>query len=221
MESSEPSYDRLYPIFLKLSGKACLVVGGGSIALQKAEAMINCGACITVISPDAVPELTALASSGQLALEQRPYSPGEAAEYYLVIAATDQPDINQRVYDDAKSGGRIVNVVDVPELCDFYVPSILKRGRLQIAVSTAGAAPRIARRLRKKIDAQLPEAYEDLLEWLNCVRCEVKDLIPNSSSERMKVNKMIADSPEIEAFLNGNREPLTELIKHALDPYRD
>ena len=221
MTVSEEHNEVLYPVFLKLQGKKCLVVGGGAIALQKVEALTESSAMVTVVSPELVPELLDYSRREVIMVKQRPYTSGDLDGYYLVIAATDQPDVNQLVCDEARARDILVNVVDVPPLCDFYVPSILRRGRLQVAVSTAGASPRLARRIRMNLEKTLPEAYGDLLECLNDLRTELKERLPEEPKERMRLNKMIADSPEISDFLEGNSAPLKELINNALSPYRD
>ena len=145
----------MLPVMLDLRDRACLVVGGGEVGLRKAVGLLEAGAAVTVVAPGAVAGLEALAASGRLRLERRPYESGEAADYRLVFAATDSAETNRRVADDAESAGIWANVADEPQLCTFHLPSRLRRGALQVAIASNGEAPFAVRRLRQLLEVRL------------------------------------------------------------------
>src|SRR5487761_1627672 len=159
----EEGFMSLFPIFLKLAGRPCLVVGAGNIALAKIESLMQAGADVRVISPEALPEIRTLAHAGQLAWLQREYETGDCSGSFLVIAATDSAQVNHQVFNETTEREILCNAVDDPPFCDFYFPSVVRRGALQIAISTEGESPAVAQRMRREIDAALPA---DLGPWL-------------------------------------------------------
>jgi siroheme synthase-like protein len=159
-----------YPVNLVLEGRSCLVVGGGGVARRKAEGLLACGAAVTVVAPEVDPQLAAL----PVRIERRPYEEGEAAGYRLVIAATGDPAVNQRVYDDGEAAGVWVNAADDPERCSFTLPSVMRRGPLQVTVSTGGHSPAMAAWLRRRIEAELGAEYEVLLRLLSEIRATIQ-----------------------------------------------
>jgi precorrin-2 dehydrogenase/sirohydrochlorin ferrochelatase len=164
----------VYPIALDLSGKRCLVVGGGSIATEKVEGLIGSGACVVVVSSAITPRIEALAAANKISLHRRPYQPDDLIGAFLVIAASDQMEVNARVAKDARAIGVLVNAVDDPPNCDFYAMSIVRRGDLQIAISTNGRSPAFARWMRERLEALIPAEYEELLAVLAEVRQTLK-----------------------------------------------
>jgi siroheme synthase-like protein len=159
-----------YPVNLVLEGRSCLVVGGGGVARRKAEGLLACGAVVTVVAPEVDPQLAAL----PVRVERRPYEEGEAGRYRLVIAATGDPAVNQRVYDDGEAAGVWVNAADDPERCSFTLPSVMRRGPLQVTVSTGGHSPAMAAWLRRRIEAELGAEYEVLLRLLSEIRATIQ-----------------------------------------------
>jgi len=153
----------LFPAFIKLARRPCLVVGAGAVAAQKVQSLLAAEAQIRVVAPRVHPEITALAAAGQIEIINRAFEPDDLVQTFLVIAATDDPAVNAAVYEAAVERNILCNSVDDPPHCDFYFGSVVSRGDLQIAISTAGESPALAQRLRKEIDAQLPE---DLGPWL-------------------------------------------------------
>ena len=131
----------LYIACLRLAGRNCLVVGGGDIGLEKVEGLLACDATVTLVAPTAVPALEALAAEGSIAWERREYRDSDLEGKFMAIAATNDTDVNITVYDEAERRAMLVNVVDVPPLCNFILPAILRTGPLAIAISTAGASP--------------------------------------------------------------------------------
>lgn len=153
----------LFPMFLKLEGRNCLVVGAGQIALEKISALLQSGARIRVVAPDISAAVQVLAEEGRIALFRRCFQGSDLEGVFLVIAATNSPTVNRAVYLAAQERGVLCNSVDDPPNCDFYFASVVRRGDLQIAISTAGESPALAQRLRREIDAELPQ---DMGSWL-------------------------------------------------------
>jgi precorrin-2 dehydrogenase / sirohydrochlorin ferrochelatase len=153
----------LFPMFLKLTARPCVVVGAGNIAESKIESLLQAEARVTVIAPEALPRVQGWAEGGEIVWLRRGYQAGDLEGAFLVVAGTATPEVNRAVFAEASERGVLCNAVDDPPFCDFYFPSIVRRGELQIAISTAGESPALAQRLRKEINAALPL---DLGEWL-------------------------------------------------------
>ena len=153
----------LLPVFMKMQGRPCLLVGGGRIALEKLRVLLDCGAIIRAVAPEALDEVKHLAQEGQITFHEKEYSEADLQDVSVVIAATNNPALNHRVYSEATARGQIVNVVDDPEYCDFYFGSIVRRGALQVAISTTGESPAFAQQLKQEIDEALPA---DTGPWL-------------------------------------------------------
>jgi siroheme synthase-like protein len=151
-----------YPVLLSLTGRPCLVVGGGPVAARKARGLLAAGADVTVVAPEISPEVEAIG----VHVERRAYQRGDVAGFRLVIAATDDPAVNGAVYDDADAAGIWVNAADDPGTCSFTLPAVLRRGDLTVSVSTAGHSPALARWLRDQIGEELGPEYEVLLRLL-------------------------------------------------------
>ncbi len=159
-----------YPVNLILEGKPVLVVGGGPVAARKAAGLLACGADVHVIAVNPGPELAALPVS----VEPRPYRPGDADGYRLVIAATDDPETNRAVFHDADDGGTWVNSADDPDFCSFTLPSVVRRGPIMVTVSTGGRSPALATWLKSRLEERLGPEYEVLLEMLSSTREEIR-----------------------------------------------
>jgi uroporphyrin-III C-methyltransferase/precorrin-2 dehydrogenase/sirohydrochlorin ferrochelatase len=166
----------MYPVMLDVGDRACLVVGGGGVALRKAQGLVEEGARVTVVSPEVVAPLARMAEQGRLRLERRRYLAGEAISYALVFAATDDREVNTKVYNDANDAGIWVNVADDPELCSFHLPGRVRRGPLQIAVASAGEAPFAVRRLRQLFDRRLGSEWTEWVAAASRYRDRVYDL---------------------------------------------
>lgn len=159
-----------YPVFLSIRGKKCVVIGGGMVALRKVRALLDCGAKVTVVSPTLHPDLTHLAEVGRISSLQREFEPGDLAGSLIAIAATDERGINQKVSDEARDRGVLVNVIDSSEQSDFIIPSFFRRGDLTVAVSTAGMSPALARKIRTKLEGLLGEEFALVLSIIGDVR---------------------------------------------------
>jgi len=180
----------LFPIFLKLTARPCLVVGGGNLAESKIESMRAANGKVTVIAPEASARITDMAASGEIEWHQREFQPGDVHDYFLVVTATNVPAVNRAVYLEAQSKNIICNAVDDPPFCDFYFPSVVRRGDLQIAISTAGASPALAQRLRKEINAQLPLDTGDWLTDLGNLRREVTQAEPLNEERKLILHQL-------------------------------
>lgn len=164
----------MYPIALDLHDKPCLVVGGGHIADDKLDALLAAGARVTVVAPKVRPRIATLAASGRIALHRRAYEPGDVAGAFLVIAATDDRPANAAVATDGRAAGALVNAVDDIPFCDFFAVAIVRRGDLQLGISTNGRSPAFARWMRERLDADVPASYADLLAALGATRDALK-----------------------------------------------
>ncbi|GAC1423793.1 MAG: bifunctional precorrin-2 dehydrogenase/sirohydrochlorin ferrochelatase [Acidobacteriaceae bacterium] len=180
----------LFPIFLKLTGRPCLVVGAGNLGESKIESLQAANARVTVIAPRASQRIVALAEAGEVLWHQREYAPGDVAGQFLVVAATDAPEVNRAVFAEAEAANILINAVDDPPFCDFYFPSVVRRGDLQIAISTAGASPALAQRLRKEINAILPLDAGDWLAELGNLRREVLQLEPLNTARKELLHQL-------------------------------
>ena len=180
----------LFPIFLKLTARPCIVIGAGNLAESKIDSLRAAEARITVIAPAAGPRIAAMAEAGELVWHQRPYEAGDLAGHFLAVAATSNPAVNRAVFAEAQAAGILINAVDDPPFCDFYFPSVVRRGDLQIAISTAGASPALAQRLRKEIDAQLPLDTGEWLAELGNLRREVLQREPANEARRELLHQL-------------------------------
>lgn len=185
-----PGRPVLFPAFIKLARRHCLVVGAGEVALQKIQALLACEAQVRVVALRIHPEIAALGAAERIEIAQRAFSPDDLKDIFLVIAATDDPLVNAAVYESAVKRNILCNSVDDPPHCDFYFGSLVSRGDLQIAISTAGESPALAQRLRKEIDAQLPG---DLGEWLaetGLLRREVLARVPAGEERKLLLHQL-------------------------------
>ena len=180
----------LFPIFLKLTGRRSIVVGAGHLAESKIASLRAADASITVIAPEASPAIAEQAAAGELTLHRRPYHPGDLDGAFLVVAATNDPAVNRAVFAEATASGVLCNAVDDPPFCDFYFPSVVRRGDLQIAISTAGNSPALAQQLRKELNEQLPLDLGDWLQDLGDLRREVVAAEPLNESRRLLLHEL-------------------------------
>jgi precorrin-2 dehydrogenase/sirohydrochlorin ferrochelatase len=206
-----------YIACLKLSGRRCVVIGGGDIGLEKVEGLLACEGEVTLIAPDAVGPLRELAGEGSIRWEQRDYAGAEDLEgVFMVIAATDDTDVNIRIYDDAERRAMLVNVVDVPPLCNFILPAIIRTGPLAIAISTAGASPALAKRIRNEIAEEYGEPYARLAILLNEVRGWAKGTLPTYQDRKLFFESIVNGDPDpIELLRGDDEQAVRDLITSA------
>ncbi|MBS1799321.1 MAG: bifunctional precorrin-2 dehydrogenase/sirohydrochlorin ferrochelatase [Acidobacteria bacterium] len=180
----------LFPIFLKLTGRRCVVIGAGHLAESKIESLRTADATVTVIAPAASERIAVQAAAGEIQFHQRTYQPGDLAGAFLVVAATNDPAVNRAVFAEATATGVLCNAVDDPPFCDFYFPSVVRRGELQVAVSTAGNSPALAQQLRKELNEQLPLDLGNWLAELGQLRREVVAAEPLNESRRLLLHEL-------------------------------
>jgi precorrin-2 dehydrogenase/sirohydrochlorin ferrochelatase len=180
----------LFPIFLKLTARPCIVIGAGNLAESKIESLLAANARVTVIAPHASVRIAAMAESGEVTWQQREYAAGDLAGQFLAVAATNVPAVNRAVFAEAQAARILINAVDDPPFCDFYFPSVVRRGDLQIAISTAGASPALAQRLRKEINALLPLDTGDWLTELGNLRREVLQMEPLNEARKELLHQL-------------------------------
>jgi siroheme synthase-like protein len=164
----------LFPLFVELAGQPCVVLGGGAVAERKVEALLAAGAVVTIVSPALTPALATLVTSSRVAHVARGYASGDLAGASLAFAATDDGAINAAVAQEGQARGVWVNAADDPEHCDVFLPAIVRRGAVTVAVGTGGTSPALARAVRERIEQALPEAYGALAEIAGDVRRELR-----------------------------------------------
>ncbi|HEY6891099.1 MAG TPA: bifunctional precorrin-2 dehydrogenase/sirohydrochlorin ferrochelatase [Solirubrobacter sp.] len=195
-----------YIACLKLTGRRCVVVGGGSIGLEKVEGLLACDGRVVLIAPEAEPELEALAQEGSIEWLRRPYETGDLEATFIAIAATNDTDVNIGVYNDAERRAMLVNVVDVPPLCNFILPAIVRTGPLAIAISTAGASPALAKRIKAEIAQSFGEPYARLAVLLNEVRGWAKGTLPTYQDRKAFFEAIVNGEPDPVALLRAGDE---------------
>jgi precorrin-2 dehydrogenase / sirohydrochlorin ferrochelatase len=187
----------LFPMFVKLDGRRCLVVGAGSVAESKIESLLVTGATVHVVAPKATPKVREWARDARIEWSAREYVPADLAGAFLVIAATGSSALHDDIYAEAQSRGVLCNAVDEPQRCDFYFPAVVRRGELQIAISTGGLSPALAQRLRKELEQQFGPEWEQWVAQLGRTRDELKS-IPMPPEQRKRLLHQYASlDPEV------------------------
>ena len=153
-----------YPILINLQRFPCLVIGGGQVALRKIQSLLSYNVKITVISPNICKQLKAVIKKNKLKVIPKYYSKEYIKNYKIIFSATNKREVNEQVFKDCKAENKLLNVVDVPELCDFILPAVVRRGDLTISVSSQGRAPFFAKEIKNKVDHIFPSYYEDIID---------------------------------------------------------
>ena len=206
---------KYYPICLRIADRPCLVIGGGPIAEQKVRSLLDADANVTVVSPELTAVLTDLAGAGRIVHIARGYRRGDLVGMTLVYAATDNEELHAQVAQDAHDAGVLANVVDRPQLCDFIVPSIVARGDLLLAVSTSGASPALAKRIRRELEASFGPEYALALTVLKRLRVDLAERgVP--SAERQRIFATLAASPLVEHLQHNRRHAVERLLTAAV-----
>ena len=194
----------LFPMFLKLAGRACVVVGAGSIGKQKIRSLIECGAQVRVVAPTASAAVVEAASKGLVTWLQRTFEASDLDGAFLVVAATSSADLNHAIYREAQQRGILCNVVDDPAHCDFFYPAVVRRGHFQIAISTGGLSPALAQRVRKQLEEEFPRIYWEWLEQLGRTR----EALFHQVSDPERRRHLIHETVTPEAFAEFERDQL-------------
>ena len=207
-----------YIACLRLSGRRCVVVGGGEVGLEKVEGLLACDGDVTLVAPDAIEPLRELAGEGSIRWERREYRESDLERTFIVIAATSDTDVNIRVYEDAERRAMLVNVVDVPPLCNFILPAIFRSGPLAIAISTAGASPALAKRIKREIAEEYGEPYARLAELLNEARGWAKGTLATYQDRKAFFEGIVNGEPDpVELLREGRETDVLALIEIAKD----
>jgi precorrin-2 dehydrogenase/sirohydrochlorin ferrochelatase len=195
-----------YPIFLELGSRRVVVIGGGAVAVRKVQALLSAGARIVVVAERIDEMMTALCRGTDAELIKSKYSKSYLAGALLAIAATNNNELNKRIYKDCQELEVLCNVVDVPELCDFFVPAVVKRGNLQIAIGTEGQCPAYAGHTRKKLETIFTEQHGQFLAELEKLRKKIIENVTNPA-DRKTVLGQLADDDSFEYFVeNGSAQ---------------
>jgi precorrin-2 dehydrogenase/sirohydrochlorin ferrochelatase len=207
----------MYPIFLNLQERRCLVVGGGEVALRKVRSLLKGGARVAVVTPSVTDSLRQMASSGQIVLSLREYRESDLEGAFLVIAATNDRKVNSTVSVDARRRGVLVNVVDSPGECDFYVPSVVVRGDLVLAISSGGKSPALAKRIREDLERAYGPEYDRFLRLMGIVR---RKFMAEGASIEQKKQRMEAliRSGLLEAIRRNDVEETDKILQKILGP---
>ena len=200
-----------YPIFLRLDDRPCLVVGGGEVAAQKVRSLLDARATVTVIAPRVGTAIDALQTTGTIVWHRRPFAAGDTAGFVLVYAATADAAVNRAVFAEAEAAGILVNVVDHPNLCRFIAPAVVRRGALAVAISTGGASPALARRIRRDLEATFGSEYAVALRVLGHLRTALRTQ-PLPPPERQRILRTLADSPLLDLVRAGDADGIDRLL---------
>jgi precorrin-2 dehydrogenase/sirohydrochlorin ferrochelatase len=202
---------RYLPVFLKLDGEPCLVIGGGQGAERRVRALLEAEARVTVVSPQLTPGLTAMSDEGAINHIRRRYQPGDVGDAVLVYVAVNDRELGAGVAAEARRRTIQVNVTDAPELCSFIAPSVMRRGGLQIAVSTSGASPALARTIREKLEARFGPEYNLALEILRAARRLLRECDPDPRSRALKLGGL-AESGLVDSLARGDRANAERIV---------
>ena len=208
----------MYPVSLHIKGRLCAVVGGGNVAERKVLALLNASASVRIISPRLTPVLSELAADNSLEWRNRGYQSGDLEDALLVFAATDNREIQAIVVRDAQQAGRLLNVADAPELCDFQVPAVVRRENLNIAVSTNGASPALAAKIRQELEERYGEEYAVLLRLMSRLRKRLCNDSSSISTDRKRLFQNILHEDIIHWIRGGQWEQLSQHLTTVLGP---
>ncbi|MFC1494253.1 bifunctional precorrin-2 dehydrogenase/sirohydrochlorin ferrochelatase [Thermodesulfobacteriota bacterium] len=205
-----------YPIFVDLKGRKVLVVGGGSVAGRKIDTLLEYGAAVNLVSLELSDSLKGYIDSGKIKYLGKEFGEDHLSGMFLVIAATDNPDLNHRISEVAEKKGMLVNAVDQPGDCNFIVPSIIKKGDLTIAISTSGKSPALAKKIRKELTDQFGDEYDLFLKLMGRIRKQVLSE-GRSQKENSRIFKKIVNSNIMDELKNGDLENAALILTEILE----
>lgn len=210
----------LYPINLDIKNKPCLVVGGGEVALRKIKSLLDCQAKVIVVSPQFHPEILKLAKAKQIQIINRKYQPPDINKVFLVIGATNDNKVNRQIAEEAKKKSKLVNIVDVPALCNFQVPASIRRGELMITISTNGKSPALSKYLRKQMEEQFGPEYTEYIELLDKWRTKlIHDITQGKLREQ--IFYAIIESDTLDLLRAGLKKEAEQRIQQIVSKYQD
>ena len=203
---------RYYPVNLDLRNRPCLVVGGGRVGARKVKTLIQCGAMVTVVSPESAPSVHELAADRTIVLKERPYRSLDGEGMFLVIGATDDETLNRQINADAERRHQLCNIADRPEICNFILPAIVRRGDFVMAVSTAGKSPAFAKHIRKRLEVLFGPEYGELLDLMGAIRARLL-----AEAHEPEVHKPLFEQLIAEHLLDLVKEKKTDQIDQLLE----
>lgn len=202
---------KIYPVALRIEGRHCVVVGGGEVAARKVGSLLEAGASVTVISPMLCDALVKRSAAGEVKYVARAYQSGDLATAFLAYAATDDDEVHEEIAREAEERGTLLNVVDRPRWCNFFVPSIARRGDIAVAVSTGGASPALARRVREEIERFIGPQYERAALLLGRLRRHLQDREP-SGGRRQRILDGLVRSELIDLLRSPDTAAVDRLL---------
>ncbi|NLJ77421.1 MAG: bifunctional precorrin-2 dehydrogenase/sirohydrochlorin ferrochelatase [Peptococcaceae bacterium] len=208
-----------YMVSLDLNNRKCLVVGGGKIAERKVRSLLECGAQVYVVSPEIIPSLLSMVAEGSLIYRRGSYKISDLEDMFLVFGATGKEEINKQIASDCASRNLIVNIVDDPAKCNFYVPAVVRRGALSIGISTCGKSPLLARKIREELELVYGPQYGDFLEMLGALRKKVIRDISDPERKKKKLEDLVSDEI-LNMLKKGGFDPVKEMLLSAYNGSR-
>jgi len=206
----------LFPVYLDVTGRSCLVVGGGEVACRKVRNLLECGASITVVAPEAEEGIRQLARNREVTWYDREFVETDLEGMFLVFSATNQEGLNEVIAELCKKRNILVNVVDDPPRCTFLVPSVVRRGPLSVAISTGGNSPLFARKLREQLEQIITREHGEFVELLGQAREMAKRAYPDDMARRRKVFEALVDSDILELLFKGEKDRAKERIEQCI-----
>jgi precorrin-2 dehydrogenase/sirohydrochlorin ferrochelatase len=206
-----------YPIFLKVENRACLVVGGGEVGARKVQTLLRCGASVGVVSPEVVPWLAEKVHEGAVDMVGTHYEEHQLRGRFLVIAATDDVELNCRIAHDAEKRGLLCNVVDYPREGNFILPALVQRGALTLAISTSGQSPALARQIRQDLEQRFGVEYADFLQLMGAVRSRLLAESQDSTANKEKFDQLV-QSALLDLVRRRDKEGVERLLQTVLGP---
>ncbi|NCO65176.1 MAG: siroheme synthase [Candidatus Aquicultor secundus] len=204
-----------YPLYIDLESKKCVVIGGGDVAERKVMSLIECGADVTVVSPQFTPGLARLAEEGRITATGRGYEPGDIDGATLAIVATDNNELNRQVHQEATEKNIPVNVADVPELCSFIVSSTVRRGDLVISISTSGSCPALAKHIRKRLQHAFGSEYARYCEVLKEFRAQIAGRYDEPEERKQALNRLLK-SDVLDLIKEGKDGEVEERVRSCI-----
>ncbi len=211
-----------YPVNLDLTGRLCVILGDPRVVERKSETVLECGARIRAVTPNPTPRLRERASAGEIELRQRDFQPGDVSDAWLVIASTGDRATDEAIHREAVAAKAVVNIVDVPDLCTFITPAVVRRGPLTIAVNTNGVVPGFSKRVRQRLESLYGPEYEPYLALMAEAREQIKEKFgrertPQAIARREAVGNCILDSEALSLMLEGDEDGARGFIKRCLE----
>lgn len=206
---------KYYPINLNIKNRPCLVVGGGAVGTRKVITLLDCGARVTVVSPDPTTQLKNLAAEGSIQLKERPYQSDDVKKMFLIIGATNDERLNRQISTDAEHLSILCNIADRPEICNFILPAIVRRGDLTFAISTSGQSPALAKKLRLELETQFGKEYADFLRLMGAIREKLLSQAHEPEAHKPLFNELI-DRDLIGLIKANNTKGINALLHDVL-----